>query len=104
MRSGRLSLYDGKAWYAGANGYWWPSRGTSTRSDGIAVPSGYSLAFGASGVNPSYGPSERWFAFSLRCLSTVLDMEEYAQAGAKKELLGSCFESTLCHITMLCDM
>ncbi len=74
MRSGRLSLYDGKAWYAGANGYWWPSRGTSTRSDGTAAPSGYSLAFGASGVNPSYGPSERWFGFPLRCLSTVLDM------------------------------
>ena len=30
--------------------------------------------FSATGVNPSGGPNNRHYAFSLRCLSTVLDM------------------------------
>ncbi len=59
---------------AGIDGYGWSSRASSTRSDGAAIPSAYNLAFGPSDVNPSGGPYERLYGFSLRCLSTVLDM------------------------------
>ena len=73
MRSGFLYPNDGKSWGAGIDGYWWSSRG-SKRYDGVATPSAYYLAFSATGVNPSGGPYNRHYAFSLRCLSTVLDM------------------------------
>ena len=59
---------------AGINGYGWSSRASSTRYDGSAIPSAYNLEFNASAVDPSNGPNERWLGFSLRCLSTVLDM------------------------------
>ena len=59
---------------AGSIGYWWSSRGSSTRFDGVATPSAYYLRFSATGVSPSDGPGNRYAGFSLRCLSTVLDM------------------------------
>jgi len=52
----------------------WSSRGSSTRYDGAAVPSAYPLFFTATSVNPSGGSRERYLAFPLRCLSTVLGM------------------------------
>ena len=60
--------------YAGQWGYDWSSRGSSTRFDGVATPSAYYLRFSATGVSPSDGPGNRYAGFSLRCLSTVLDM------------------------------
>ena len=74
VRSGYLGPNGGKSWYAGINGNWWSSRGSSTRYDGVATPSAYHLNFSDTGVNPSYGPDNRYYGFSLRCLSTVLDM------------------------------
>ena len=59
---------------AGSIGYWWSSRGSSTRFDGVATPSAYVFAFSGTGVNPSHGPGDRYHGFPLRCLSTVLDM------------------------------
>ncbi len=59
---------------AGRHAGYWSSRGSSTRYDGVATPSAYNLGFNATGVGPSDGPYERWLGFSLRCLSTVLDM------------------------------
>ena len=60
--------------YAGIDGYDWSSRASSTRYDGAAIPSAYSLDFYASTAHPSNGPYERWHGFPLRCLSTVLGM------------------------------
>ena len=57
---------------SGINGYGWSSRASSTRYDGSAIPSGYSLGFDASTVYTSNGPYERYLGFPLRCLSTVL--------------------------------
>ncbi len=74
VRSGILSPDNGKFWDAGLNGYWWSSRGSSTRWDGVTTPSGYYLTFDATGVYPSTGPSNRWYGLPLRCLSTVLDI------------------------------
>ena len=54
-------------------GHYWSSRGTSTRIDGAAIPSAYNFYFSA-GVGPSNGPYDRWYAYPLRCLSTVLDI------------------------------
>ncbi len=74
VRSGDLGPDNGKSWYAGQHGYWWSSRGSSTRYDGVTTPSAYNLHFYATGVDPSAGPDNRWLGFSLRCLSTVLDI------------------------------
>ena len=60
--------------YAGVNGIWWSSRASSTNASGTTMPSAYTLLFGPTDVNPSYGPWERWIGRSLRCLSTVLGM------------------------------
>ena len=68
VRSGNLNPNDGKSWNAGQNGYWWSSRGSSTRYDGVTTPSAYNLNFNATGVNPSNGPNNRYNGFSLRCL------------------------------------
>ena len=69
MRSGNLNPADGKFWNAGVYGYYWSSRGSSTRYDGVATPSAYNLNFNATGVNPSNGPNNRYNGFSLRCLA-----------------------------------
>ena len=76
VRSGRLNLIvtAGAFGYAGFHGYWWSSRGSSTRYDGVTIPSAYNLVFYASTVYPSGGPSNRYNAFPLRYLSTVLGM------------------------------
>ncbi len=58
--------------YAGQWGYDWSSRAAAYTSSTSA--SAYNLGFNATGVNPSGGPNNRHYAFSLRCLSTVLDM------------------------------
>ncbi len=79
MRSGYIALpgVSGATFrFAGQYGYWWSSRGSSTRYDGVTTPSAYDLSFNATGVNPSDGPDNRWVGYSLRCLSTVLDMIE----------------------------
>ena len=71
VRSGNVNLpgVSGATFRnAGINGYGWSSRGSSTRNDGAAIPSGYNLEFNATGVNPSNGPNERWHGFPLRCL------------------------------------
>jgi len=59
---------------AGSGGFWWSSRGASTRYDGVTTPSAYRLHFGVTGVSTSNGPHNRYIAFPLRCLSTVLGM------------------------------
>ena len=76
VRSGviNLTVSAGTFRYAGQWGDDWSSRASSTRYDGSAIPSAYYLAFTATGVTPSAGPSTRYYGFSLRCLSTVLDM------------------------------
>jgi hypothetical protein len=77
VRSGLMSLpgVSGATFRgSGINGYWWSLRGSSTRYDGVATPSAYSLAFNESTVYPSFGPNDCWHGFPLRCLSTVLDM------------------------------
>ena len=74
VRSGDLSLDNGKFWYAGIDGWLWSSRGTTTRFDGTASLSGYVLLFDADSTNPSGGPHYRYVGIPLRCLSTVLDI------------------------------
>ena len=74
VRSGNFNPDNGKSWGAGANGYGWSSRGSDTRYDGATMSSVYYLNFNAARVSPSAGPDARWFAFPLRCLSTVLDI------------------------------
>ena len=75
VRSGRvtLSVTDGTFGYAGEYSYYWSSRQTDNvwGSSGLG---GYYLGFDTTSVNPSVGPVTRYFAFSLRCLSTVLDI------------------------------
>ena len=71
VRSGLLNLpgVSGATFsHAGLSGYWWSSRSYSDATHA------YYLGFNASDVYPSDGPNNRWFGFSLRCLSTVLDM------------------------------
>ncbi len=74
MRSGVLSPNNGKFWTAGLEGHWWSSYGTDIRHDDAVVLSGYYMSFNSMGVNPSRGPDYRFYAFPLRCLSTVLGM------------------------------
>ena len=86
MRSGRVdpAVTAGTLRLAGQRGYWWSSRASSTRYDGSAIPSAYYLVFDPSAVYPSDGPSDRWYAFPLRRLSTVLDMQSGDGCGGKK--------------------
>ncbi len=74
VRSGLINpAYNaGTFWLSGERGYWWSSRGSDTRYDGVTMLSAYSLDFTTTGVNSSNGPNARWYAYSLRCLSTVL--------------------------------
>ena len=81
MRSGSILLvgtnYNGSGAgfrHAGIYGQDWSLRGTSTTMDGTMAPSSYYLFFGITEVESSWGPYERWNAFPLRCLSTVLDI------------------------------
>ena len=77
MRGGFINLPSrngGTFLDAGIYGDWWSSRGSSTRTDGSAIPSAYVLYFTTTGVGPSAGPHTRYAGFPLRCLSTVLDM------------------------------
>ena len=76
VRSGHVALpgvSGGTFRYAGQVGYGWSSRGADNIW-GSAGLGDYYLAFNATGVYPSYGPGNRYAGFSLRCLSTVLDM------------------------------
>ena len=75
VRSGYIYLPNtaGTFRVAGISGAWWSSRGADNIW-GSAGLGGYYLYFGATGVGPSDGPDNRYYGFSLRCLSTVLDM------------------------------
>ena len=68
----------------GYGGYYWSSKAVIYTS--AASATAYYLGFGIA-VNPSYGPSVRWYGFPLRCLSTVLDMERWALGGDTKKTL-----------------
>ncbi len=75
VRSGFINLPSrngGTFLAAGLYGDWWSSRAAAYTSSTSATA--YLLTFNASTVYPSYGPDFRWYGFSLRCLSTVLDM------------------------------
>ncbi len=74
VRSGGVdpSVTAGTFRYAGQLGYGWSSRAAAYTSSTSATA--YNLAFNESTVYPSDGPNHRWVGFSLRCLSTVLDM------------------------------
>ncbi len=74
MRSGWIYLYDGAIRSANLNGYWWSSYGTDVSYDNVDRLGAYDFAITAADVLPSNGPWERNFGYSLRCLSTVLDM------------------------------
>ncbi len=68
VRSGDIYLpATGTFRDAGQYGYWWSSRSYSTVTDA------YRLGFHATIVSPSLSLA-RWYAFPLRCLSTVLGM------------------------------
>ena len=76
MRSGWLypSILTGVFRHAGAGSVWWSAGGTDTRADGTAGPSAYDLYIYLNTINPSHYNSDRYAAFPLRCLSTVLGM------------------------------
>ena len=77
VRSGYVYLpgTDDATYGAALYGYYWSSRGSDSRYDNVATASAYALNFGVTGVTASHGPTNRYSAFPLRCLSTVLDME-----------------------------
>ena len=76
VRSGRIALTVAADTfgYAGIGGYYWSSRSSDMRYDGVAIPSGYNFRFYTTGAGSSGGPDPRSFGFPLRCLSTVLGM------------------------------
>ena len=75
MRSGRIDLASstGTLRSNGASGHYWSSREADNVWSSVGA-GGYDLLFGATEVHPSWGPDYQWLGFSLRCLSTVLDM------------------------------
>ncbi len=76
MRSGYIYLTDDNGTLVGIShdGHWWSLRGSSTNASGNANPSAYYLLLGSTDIYPSAGPLNRYAAFPLRCLSTVLGM------------------------------
>ncbi len=75
VRSGyiHLAITAGTFRSAGSYGFDRSSQASSTRTDGLAIPSAYYLQIEPSAVKPSY-TSARYYGISLRCLSTVLGM------------------------------
>ncbi len=69
MRSGvvNISVTTGIFRHAGIFGNWWSSRASS--DTGV-----YNFYTHDSELNASYPSANRWYAFPLRCLSTVLDI------------------------------
>ncbi len=74
MRSGRIFLtgVDGVLEYTTVRGYGWSSR-SATYASSISAGA-YYLRVEPAVVIPSNGPYDRYNAFPLRCLSTVLGM------------------------------
>ena len=75
MRSGLINLpgISGATFRnAGQWGFGWSSRAAAYTSSTSATV--YFLQIEPSVVIPSYGPTNRWHSFPLRCLSTVLDI------------------------------
>ena len=58
---------------AGQEGFWWLSLGADNVWGETGL-GGYRLYISDATVNTSNGPNDRAVGFSLRCLSTVLDM------------------------------
>ncbi len=79
VRSGDIALTNttGVLKNASISGYNWPSRAVDYATSANA----YYLVFNASEVFSSGGPTDRYYAFPLRCLSTVLDMEKWQKYG-----------------------
>ena len=75
MRSGDIKPGNstGTLRYAGINGAWWSSRMADTIWSSAGVGA-YELVFLATESHPSRGPDARYQGYSLRCLSTVLDI------------------------------
>lgn len=71
VRSGAFFLANAASTfrYAGHGSAWWSSR-TSPTSATLA----YWFEINNTGSRPSWGPYDRWYGYSLRCLSTVLGM------------------------------
>ena len=70
VRSGDIELYNeaGTLKYGSVSGSDWSSRTANT------LATAYRLGLNATVSLPSAGPSQRYYAYSLRCLSTVLDI------------------------------
>ncbi len=74
MRSGYVNLIIAAGVFRNA-GEWgpiWSSHANMYTSNTSATA--YYLTFNATDVYPSLGPDSRFYAFPLRCLSTVLDI------------------------------
>ena len=70
MRSGFVRIYDGWLKVSGQIGYNWSSSAAKFGADtGTDNSTAYHLGIDAAEVDSSFGPSGRWHAFSLRCLS-----------------------------------
>jgi len=74
VRSGNVSTKGGMLRVAGNSGYEWSSRASSAHASSLDIPSAYHFYFNTTDTHSSSGPWERWVAFPLRCLSTVLGM------------------------------
>ena len=69
MRSGIVLLTSTSGTFREASEW-----GTAWSSYTNLVNGAYHFSFNPTTVYPSYGPSGRYYARPLRCLSTVLDM------------------------------
>ncbi len=76
VRSGLLNIINTTGTFrsVGEGGHEWSSRGSTKDANGANVSSAYNFHFYATGIGSSFGPWIRWYAFPLRCLSTVLGM------------------------------
>ena len=73
MRSGNTGL-NGKLRNIGNTGYYWPSTSVIDEDDDEAIDYSYDLSFNTTTTFTTGNSSgSRNSAFSLRCLSTVLD-------------------------------
>lgn len=69
VRSGYINIYSGRLVRIGIYSSRWPSTAASNIWDRIGLGA-YYLNFNATNASPSSGPTDRWYSYPLRRLSS----------------------------------
>lgn len=69
VRSGYTGQNYASMRVLGLSSYYWSATSSPNLANQVARLAGYDFYFIASGIRPSNGPDDRWYAFPIRCLA-----------------------------------